>query len=176
MLLKLVIEDPSTSDRHTPSPRRYLSFQQMLQMNPEVVQHLAIDFSLPPSKPGMGFIELKPGGMEVGLTGENLEEYIELVTKYKLLNSVNTQLGALLGGIYDVVPEQLLAVFDFSELELFLGGCPEIDLEDWRSNTVVTGKELAQEGNIEWFWEIVGDWSHEQRVSSNRGDTDDRKL
>ena len=42
--------------------RRYLSFQQLLQMNPEVVQHLAIDFSLPPPKPGMDFIELKPGG------------------------------------------------------------------------------------------------------------------
>jgi len=142
----------------------YLSFQQLLQMNPDVVQHLAIDFSLPPPKPGMDFIELKPGGAEVGLTGDNLEEYIELVTKYKLLNSVAAQLGALLGGVYDVVPEQFLAVFDFSELELFLGGCPEIDVDDWRSNTVETGKELALPGNAEWFWEIVAGWSHEQRA------------
>ena len=64
-----------------------------------------------------------------------------------------------------VVPEHFLAVFDFSELELFLGGCPEIDVEDWRSNTEVTSREFALPDNVEWFWEIVGSWSHEQRVS-----------
>ena len=58
-----------------------------------------------------------------------------------------------------------MAVFDFSELELFLGGCPEIDVEDWRSNTEETSREFALPGNTDWFWEIVGSWSHEQRVS-----------
>ena len=82
------------------------------------------DFSIAPPKPGMPAVELKPGGASIALTGDNLEEYIELATKHKLLNSIAAQLGALLGGIYDVVPEHILAVFDFSELELFLGGCP----------------------------------------------------
>jgi len=37
------------------------------------------------------------------------------------------------------VPEPLLSVFDFQELELLLHGLPNIDMDDWVKNTDYTG-------------------------------------
>lgn len=42
-------------------------------------------------------------------------------------------------GFYDIVPEPLLSVFDFQELELLLHGLPNIDMDDWVKNTEYTG-------------------------------------
>lgn len=43
-------------------------------------------------------------------------------------------------GFYDIVPEALLSIFDFQELELVLHGLPKIDMDDWMANTEYTGK------------------------------------
>ena len=81
--LKMICGSPVVwTDLQFKDYQMYVSFQQLLHMNPEVVQHLAIDFALPPPKPGMNFVELKPGGTDIALTGDNIEEYIELITKY----------------------------------------------------------------------------------------------
>ena len=37
------------------------------------------------------------------------------------------------------MPEPLLSVFDFQELELLLHGLPNIDMDDWVKNTEYTG-------------------------------------
>jgi len=47
---------------------------------------------------------------------------------------------AFLLGFYDIVPEPLLSVFDFQELELLLHGLPNIDMDDWVKNTEYTGE------------------------------------
>ena len=47
-------------------------------------------------------------------------------------------------GFYDVVPEPLLAVFDFQEVELLFHGLPNIDMDDWMRNTEYTGEFSGQ--------------------------------
>jgi E3 ubiquitin-protein ligase NEDD4 len=56
-----------------------------------------------------------------------------------MLVRIKLQLTELLRGFYDVVPEPLLAVFDFQELELLLHGLPHIEMDDWIKNTEFTG-------------------------------------
>jgi len=76
--------------------------------------------------------------------------------RYRLLDRVKEQVKALLIGFYDVVPEALLSVFDFQELELLLCGLPEIDIEDWKRNTEYTGdyeRKGASHKVVKWFWE-----------------------
>ena len=95
-------------------------------------------------------IELKSNGGDCVVTNRNVDEYIQLQMRYRLLERVKEQIKALLLGFYDVIPEVLLAphhtpaqfdaqallsVFDFQELELLLCGLPEIDIEDWKKNT-----------------------------------------
>lgn len=105
-------------------------------------------------------IELKPNGVNIPVTNDNVDEYIQLQMRYRLLDRVKEQVKALLIGFYDVVPEALLSVFDFQELELLLCGLPEIDMEDWKNNTEYTGdyeSKGAKHKVTRWFWEVVQD-------------------
>ena len=43
-----------------------------------------------------------------------------------------------------MVPEPLLAVFDFQEVELLFHGLPNIDMDDWMRNTEYTGEFSGQ--------------------------------
>jgi len=105
-------------------------------------------------------VELKSDGANCTVTNSNVDDYIQLQMRYRLLDRVKEQVKALLIGFYDVVPEALLSVFDFQELELLLCGLPEIDIEDWKRNTEYTG-DYERKGSshkvVKWFWEVVVD-------------------
>mmetsp|Transcript_6152 Transcript_6152/g.19456 ORF Transcript_6152/g.19456 Transcript_6152/m.19456 type:complete len:732 (-) Transcript_6152:438-2633(-) len=110
-------------------------------------------------------VELKPDGANCSVTNSNVDEYIQLQMRYRLLDRVKEQVKALLVGFYDVVPEALLSVFDFQELELLLCGLPEIDIEDWKRNTEYTGdfeRKGASHKVVKWFWEVVVDDFNEE--------------
>jgi E3 ubiquitin-protein ligase NEDD4 len=83
-----------------------------------------------------------------------------------LLDRIKDQLAEFLRGFYDVVPEPLLSVFDFQEIELLLHGLPNIDMPDWVKYTEYTG-EFTNKPNhkvVTWFWDIVGGFEHEQKA------------
>ena len=130
---------------------------------------LCLDFTVAEDNFGhINTVELKPNGENIPVTNANYKEYIELQMKYRLLERIKEQVKALLVGFYDVIPEPLLSVFDFQELELLLCGLPEIDMDDWRANTDYTGEYERKGANhkvVKWFWEVVaGDFSEEQRA------------
>ena len=56
-----------------------------------------------------------------------------------IVHTSNSLTHSLHAGFYDIVPEPLLSVFDFQELELLLHGLPNIDMDDWVKNTDYTG-------------------------------------
>ena len=60
--------------------------------------------------------DLKPGGADIPVTGENLGEYIELVSCHRMLNPIKDKLGAFLTGIFEIVPEPLISAFTFQEV------------------------------------------------------------
>jgi hypothetical protein len=79
----------------------------------------------------------------------------------------HAQTAALLRGFYDVLPEVLLSVFDFQELELLLCGLPEIDLGDWRLHTEYRGlleRKGAAHKVVGWFWDAVEAMDEEKRA------------
>lgn len=95
----------------------------------------------------MQTVDLKENGEDVDVTNENIGEYVELVLKHRLLVRMRDQLTAFLVGFYDVIPEALLSVFDFQELELLMCGLPHIDLADWQRHTDYTGEFERRAGN-----------------------------
>jgi len=111
-------------------------------------------------------VELVPGGGDITVTAENLTEYLQAQLRYRLLGSIKDQLTAFLDGFYDVIPEPLLSVFDFQELELLLHGLPNIDMDDWVKNTEYTGEFVGQPNHrvVTWFWEIVKSFEHENKA------------
>lgn len=72
-------------------------------------------------------VELKPGGANITVTEENKKEYVEAVVEYRTKTRIREQSTALLEGFRELIPAELIDVFDERELELLIGGMSEID-------------------------------------------------
>lgn len=135
----------------------YKSLKQLTEIDD--VSLMCLDFTVTEETLGVKKeIELIPGGSDVEVTNENLPEYLEANLKYRMLDRIKPQLTELLLGFFDVIPEPLLTVFDFQELELLTCGLPEIDLDDWTRNTLYSGSFQRAGGKHQvcrWFWQVV---------------------
>ena len=116
---------------------------------------------------GKKTVELVPGGADLNVTEDNYPEYIEACLKYRLLGQYGGQLNELLLGVFEVIPEPMLTIFDFQELELLMCGLPQLDIDDWMDNTVYLG-EYECEGRFNevcmWFWDIVSEYDHKLKA------------
>lgn len=112
-------------------------------------------------------VSIVEGGEDIEVTNENYREYVEACLKYKLMGCVKQQLNELLLGFFDVIPEPLLTIFDFQELELLMCGLPTIDMEDWRLETEYSG-DYENVGDkhptVKWFWETLELWDAEMKA------------
>lgn len=73
-------------------------------------------------------IDLKPNGGDVEVTEENKKEYVDAVVGYRISRRVKAQFEAFMEGLLELVPADLVGVFDERELELLIGGMSEIDM------------------------------------------------
>ncbi|XP_071135977.1 E3 ubiquitin-protein ligase HACE1-like isoform X1 [Mytilus edulis] len=108
-------------------------------------------------------VELKPGGSKITVTEENKTEYAQLVTELRMTRAIQPQINSFLSGFHQYIPQSLIQMFDEYELELMLSGIPEIDIGDWENHTEYNGYD-RQSPVIQWFWEIVENFSQENRV------------
>ena len=136
-------------------------------LNLDDVGELYLEFNVTEDRLGEAVtVDLLDGGSDITVTNTNLPKYLEAQLKYRLFNRYKVQLMEFCKGFYDVVPEPLLSVFDFQELELLLHGLPNIDMEDWICNTIYTGEFAGQPQHkvAQWFWEILTEFPHEQKA------------
>ena len=61
------------------------------------------------------------------------------------------------------MPADLLSVFSHQELCTLIAGKQEVDVAEWKRNTRYGGGLSAGSRVVEWFWQIVRDFSTEQR-------------
>lgn len=73
-------------------------------------------------------VELKPGGADIPVTEENKKEYVSHVVEYRIAKRVKEQFEAFMSGFSELIPQDLINVFDERELELLIGGMSEIDV------------------------------------------------
>jgi hypothetical protein len=138
----------------------YNSLTQFTRMGQQDLSSLYLDFTVTEEILGeRRNVELVRQGSQKEVNADNLPQYLELILKYRMLDRHKPQIQELLLGFFDVVPEPALTVFDPNELELILCGLPVIDLDDWRSNTLLSGtlKNRPDADVVGWFWEVVGD-------------------
>eukprot|EP00930_Biecheleria_cincta_P038210 TRINITY_DN26257_c0_g1_i1.p1 TRINITY_DN26257_c0_g1~~TRINITY_DN26257_c0_g1_i1.p1 ORF type:complete len:2387 (-),score=590.65 TRINITY_DN26257_c0_g1_i1:69-7061(-) len=108
-------------------------------------------------------VDLKPNGRRLPVTNENKHEYIQLMSEHKMTNSVVQQIEAFLKGLHEIVPAQLLSLFDNNELELLISGLPDIDIEDLKQNTEYHNY-TPQSEQVQWFWKVLSEFTQEQRA------------
>ncbi|KAI8126378.1 E3 ubiquitin-protein ligase Nedd-4 [Lucilia cuprina] len=107
--------------------------------------------------------ELKGEGANIEVTNENKDEYIKLVIEWRFVARVKEQMTAFLDGFGSVIPLNLIKIFDEHELELLMCGIQNIDVKDWRENTLYKGDYHQNHIIIQWFWRAVLSFSNEMR-------------
>lgn len=108
-------------------------------------------------------IDLKPDGRNIAVTESNKHEYVTLITEQKLVLAIKDQVNAFLEGFHDIIPAQLIQIFNEQELELLISGLPDIDIDEWKANTVYEGYTLSSP-QIQWFWRAVRSFDQEERA------------
>ncbi|GAA6016898.1 hypothetical protein JCM11491_006906 [Sporobolomyces phaffii] len=107
-------------------------------------------------------VDLKPGGRDVAVTNENKAEYVQLLVEWRVQRRVEDQFKAFLSGFNELIPQELINVFDERELELLIGGMSEIDVDDWMKHTDYRGYQQGDEV-VQWFWKAVKGWPAEKK-------------
>jgi len=137
----------------------YSSLKKLTQV--EDVSIMCLDFTATEETLGVRReVELLKGGALQEVTNDNISEYLEANLRYRMLDRTKHQMTELLLGFFDVVPEPALTIFDPNELELMLCGLPEIDIKDWKENTLYSGlyeSKSKVHQVVKWFWQIMKD-------------------
>ncbi|KAF8248295.1 HECT-domain-containing protein [Wilcoxina mikolae CBS 423.85] len=107
-------------------------------------------------------IDLKPNGQNIEVSNDNKGEYVDLITKWRIERRVEEQFKAFTEGFHDLIPADLITVFDERELELLIGGIADIDVDDWKKHTDYRGYTETDEV-IANFWKCVRSWDGEQK-------------
>ncbi|KAJ5669993.1 uncharacterized protein N7477_005356 [Penicillium maclennaniae] len=108
-------------------------------------------------------IDLIPDGRNIPVTQENKEEYVQRVVEYRLVESVREQLDNFLKGFHEIIPPDLISIFNEQELELLISGLPEIDVDEWKNHTEYHNYS-ASSSQIQWFWRAVRSFDKEERA------------
>ncbi|KAI3404517.2 hulA [Candida oxycetoniae] len=108
-------------------------------------------------------VDLKPNGKNIEVTEANKHEYVELITEWRISKRVEEQFKAFIDGFNELIPQELVNVFDERELELLIGGLAEIDTADWKKHTDYRGYQ-EQDQVIKWFWKCINEWDSEQKA------------
>ena len=108
-------------------------------------------------------IDLIPDGRNIAVAEDNKKEYVQKLVEYRLTESVKDQLDSFLAGFHDIIPAELISIFNEQELELLISGLPEIDVDDWKANTEYHNYNPSSQ-QVVWYWRIVKAMTNEERA------------
>ncbi|GMF10791.1 unnamed protein product [Phytophthora lilii] len=154
-LLKLMLGIPITfRDYEDLDPVTYKSLLWMLEH--DGAETLGLDFTATrrDASGNIVTVELLPNGANMSVTDANKHTFAKRWLHYFLLESVSSQLYVFLKGLYQVIPRQMLMLFDAEEFDYMLCGCDSIDVTDWEAHTRCS-KNLRGTRVLRWFWELV---------------------
>ncbi|CDW52065.1 WWE and DUF4414 and HECT domain containing protei n [Trichuris trichiura] len=151
------------TDMESEDPSFYQSLFYLLE-NPVSQLGYDITFSLEVEEFGVRDLrDLKENGRSTLVTDQNKQEYVNLVCQMKMTGAIRQQLNAFLKGFYEIIPKELISIFNEQELELLISGLPIIDIDDLQQNTEYH-KYTKSSVQIQWFWRAVRSFDHADRA------------
>ncbi|XP_030061835.1 E3 ubiquitin-protein ligase HECTD3 [Microcaecilia unicolor] len=106
-------------------------------------------------------VELIPNGSSTIVRYEDRKEFIHLVQKARLEES-KEQIAAIQAGLLRVVPQAVLDLLTWQELEKSVSGDPEVTVEALKKLTRF--EELEQsDPRVQYFWEALNNFTNEDR-------------
>ncbi|KAG8562140.1 hypothetical protein GDO81_015601 [Engystomops pustulosus] len=108
-------------------------------------------------------VELIPGGAHIPVSNDNKIYYLNLLAQHRLCNQVREEVEHFLKGLNELVPDNLLGIFDENELELLMCGTGHIAVQDFQAHAVVIGGSWHfREKVMNWFWAVVYSLTQEE--------------
>ena len=98
-------------------------------------------------------VDLKENGRNLPVTNQNKKEYVDLVTNWRIQKRIEEQFNCFAQGFNELIPQDLINVFDERELELLIGGIAEMDVHDWKKHTDYRGYTESDDV-VQWFWKV----------------------
>ncbi|KAI3618920.1 ubiquitin-protein ligase [Moniliophthora roreri] len=142
-------------------PEYYNSLCWILENDPTPLE---LTFSVEADEFGVNrIVPLKEGGETLPVTQENKREFVQLSAQYRLYSSIKEQIENLLNGFYEIIPKDLITIFNEQELELLISGTPDIDVDEWRAATEYNGY-TSSDPNIVWWWRALKSFNREERA------------
>jgi E3 ubiquitin-protein ligase NEDD4 len=80
--------------------------------------------------------------------------FYSLVIQWRFVSRVQDQMDAFLDGFNGLVPLNCIKIFDEHELELLMCGIQNIDVKDWKQNTLYKGDYHPNHITVQWFWRV----------------------
>ncbi|XP_066448655.1 E3 ubiquitin-protein ligase NEDD4 isoform X1 [Eleutherodactylus coqui] len=108
--------------------------------------------------------DLKPGGSDIVVTNKNKREYIHLVIQWRFVNRIQKQMASFKEGFFELIPQDLIKIFDENELELLMCGLGDVDVNNWREHTKYKNGYVLGHPVIQWFWKAVLMMDSEKRI------------
>ncbi|XP_020660543.3 E3 ubiquitin-protein ligase NEDD4-like isoform X3 [Pogona vitticeps] len=160
---KMMLGKPITlKDMESVDSEYYNSLKWILENDPT---ELDLMFCIDEENFGQTYqVDLKPNGSEVMVTNENKREYIDLVIQWRFVNRVQKQMNAFMEGFTELLPLDLIKIFDENELELLMCGLGDVDVNDWRQHTIYKNGYCPNHPVIQWFWKAVLLMDAEKRI------------
>mmetsp|Transcript_110292 Transcript_110292/g.321217 ORF Transcript_110292/g.321217 Transcript_110292/m.321217 type:complete len:309 (+) Transcript_110292:229-1155(+) len=125
-------------------------------INNDGVDLLSIYYTVDEERLGeLHCVELIPGGSEVMVNDRNKHDFVKRRYRHAMLDKISDPLGALLDGLYEVIPLGIISVFTPGELELLLCGVSEVNVDEWQASTLYSGGFRSTSPTVIWFWRIV---------------------
>ncbi|XP_077537713.1 apoptosis-resistant E3 ubiquitin protein ligase 1 isoform X1 [Haemaphysalis longicornis] len=106
--------------------------------------------------------ELIPGGSKIRVTNQNKLQYLDALAQYRLATSVREEVEYFLKGLNELIPENLLCIFDENELELLMCGTGQFSIADFKANHSVSGFSIEFRKVLDWFWTAVSNFTEEE--------------
>lgn len=166
MVWKLLVEEPVTlSDYGAVDCIGYTTLQHIRQAESSIVfdelySSSELDFTVP-TLSGSLSLELHEGGASDKLTWENRGRYCEELSKLRLAE-LGPMAAAVRRGLRSQIPAVMLQLLPWQDLEKRVCGCPAIDLALLQSITDYDGY-LRTDAVVTWLWEILEEYSPEER-------------
>ncbi|XP_040087884.1 E3 ubiquitin-protein ligase HECTD3 [Oryx dammah] len=106
-------------------------------------------------------VELIPGGSGIVVGYEDRSRFIQLVQKARLEES-KEQVAAMQAGLLKVVPQAVLDLLTWQELEKKVCGDPEVTVDALRKLTRFEDFEPS-DTRVQYFWEALNNFTNEDR-------------
>lgn len=88
------------------------------------------------------------------VTDENKHEYVQLLARHKMTESIKPYINAFCNGLWACIPLHSLRIFSPEQLGLLIAGRQHISAKEMMSCTKYEGFS-GEEECIKWFWDIV---------------------